>query len=184
MYMKNINMNWKFLLASLLLVINVGMSTLDAQTFQKRCISSYDIETIRLNDPERYQEILKINTQRTRYNQTIQTREVNDPAATIIIPVVVHIIHFGEAIGTGRNISDAQIRSQIEVLNQDYRRLNANRTATPFAFQSVAGDARIEFRLACLDPNGASTSGITRTRTTEYSLFLSLKTIEMVLVQS
>lgn len=37
----------------------------------------------------------------------------------ITIPVVVHILHEGEPIGTGTNISIAQIHSQINVLNQD-----------------------------------------------------------------
>ena len=39
------------------------------------------------------------------------------------IPVVVHVIHNGTAIGTGANISDAQVMSQIQVLNEDYRRI-------------------------------------------------------------
>lgn len=36
------------------------------------------------------------------------------------IPVVVHVIHNGEAIGTGTNVSYAAIQSQIDVLNEDF----------------------------------------------------------------
>ncbi len=85
------------------------------------------------------------------------------PNSVIIIPVVVHVLHSGEPLGTGRNISDAQIQSQIDVLNEDFRRLNADRVNTPSIFLPAAGDANFEFRLACKDPNGNTTNGITRT---------------------
>lgn len=80
----------------------------------------------------------------------------------IRIPVVVHVLHAGEPIGTGLNISMAQIESQIDVLNEDFRRLNADAINTPVAFQSVASDVEIEFYLACIDPNGNSTNGVVR----------------------
>jgi hypothetical protein len=80
----------------------------------------------------------------------------------ITIPVVVHVLHCGENIGEGRNISDAQIQSQIDVLNEDFRRLNANSSNTPAAFLPVAADYGFEFRLACTDPNGVGTNGIVR----------------------
>ena len=73
------------------------------------------------------------------------------------------MLHRGEAIGTGRNISLAQVQSQITILNEDFRRLNADQANTPAAFRAVAGDSNIEFRLACIDPNGNTTDGITRT---------------------
>jgi hypothetical protein len=44
-------------------------------------------------------------------------------------------------------------RAQIQVLNDDFRRLNADTINTPMAFTSVAGDANIEFRLAKIDPS-------------------------------
>ena len=55
-------------------------------------------------------------------------------STTYTIPVVIHVIHNGEAIGTGTNISDAQINSQIAVLNDDFQRLNADATNTPTEF--------------------------------------------------
>lgn len=55
----------------------------------------------------------KISKQKT-YNQRI--------TAARIIPVVVHVISKGEALGTGANISDAQVISQITTLNNDYRK--------------------------------------------------------------
>jgi hypothetical protein len=79
----------------------------------------------------------------------------------IRIPVVVHVIYNTAA----QNISDAQIHSQIDVLNADYRRLNADAASTPAAFAGVAADARLEFALAVRDPNCNATTGITRTST-------------------
>ena len=51
-------------------------------------------------------------------------------AGPYTIPVVVHVVHNGEAVGTGSNVSDAQINSQIVVLNDDFRRLNADAANT------------------------------------------------------
>ena len=79
----------------------------------------------------------------------------------IRIPVVVHVIYNTNA----QNISDAQINSQIAVLNADFRRLNTDAASTPTAFAGVAADARLEFALAVRDPNCNQTTGITRTKT-------------------
>lgn len=78
------------------------------------------------------------------------------------VPVVVHVIHNGEAIGTGVNISDAQILSQMDVLNADFNRLNADAVNTPAEFLPVASAFDIEFVLAKQTPDGLSTNGIVR----------------------
>jgi hypothetical protein len=80
------------------------------------------------------------------------------------IPVVVHIVHNGEPIGTGTNISNAQVLSQIEVLNEDFRRTNTDASQTPSAFVPVAGSLDIEFVLAKTDPDGLATDGIVRVK--------------------
>src|SRR5687768_3605001 len=81
---------------------------------------------------------------------------------TFKIPVVVHVIHNGEAVGTGVNISDAQIASQIKVLNKDFQRLNADTVNTPTEFSSLASGFDIEFILARQSPDGIATNGIVR----------------------
>lgn len=78
------------------------------------------------------------------------------------VPVVVHVIHNGEDIGTGANISDAQILSQIRVLNEDYNRQNTDAVNTPPEFLGVAGSMDIEFVLAKQDEDGLATNGIVR----------------------
>lgn len=80
----------------------------------------------------------------------------------VVIPVVVHVVHKNAT----ENVSDAQIQSQIDVLNEDYRRLNTDVSGVPTDFQSLVADARIEFKLAERDPDCNPTTGITRTSTT------------------
>ena len=93
---------------------------------------------------------------------------VNNPQgerALVRIPVVVHVVYNTPE----ENISDAQIQSQLTVLNQDFRKLNADAANTPSAFAGLAGDANIEFCLATVDPNGNATNGILRVPTTATS---------------
>ncbi len=78
----------------------------------------------------------------------------------ITIPVVFHIV-YDQAV-PAQNITDAQIQSQIDVLNQDFRKLNPDVVNTPPLFAGVAADVEIQFCLAQRDPNGNATTGITR----------------------
>lgn len=79
----------------------------------------------------------------------------------ITIPVVVHVIYNTP----DQNISNDQIRSQINVLNEDFRKKNKDAAFVPAAFKNLAADARIEFRLATTDPSGFTTNGIVRKST-------------------
>jgi len=81
--------------------------------------------------------------------------------AIITIPVVVHVVYKTAA----QNISDAQIQSQIDVLNEDYRKQNADVSGVPSVWTSRVADCEIQFALAAQDPNGFLTNGITRTET-------------------
>lgn len=71
-----------------------------------------------------------------------------------VIPTVVHIVHQGEALGAGSNLSAAQVWSQLHVLNEDYNRLNADASQTPEGFRSVAGSTGVLFKLTAVDPQG------------------------------
>lgn len=80
----------------------------------------------------------------------------------ISIPVVVHVVYNTAT----QNITDAQIQSQIDVLNEDFRALNTDISTVPADFSPVVADSRIEFQLAVRDPDCQPTTGITRTSTT------------------
>jgi archaellum component FlaF (FlaF/FlaG flagellin family) len=97
----------------------------------------------------------------------IRRRQGMRTMATFTVPVVVHIIHNGEPIGSGLNLSVAQIESQIQVLNDDYQRLNADRINTPAEFDAVAGSVDLEFVLARQDPEGLPSDGIVRLQGTK-----------------
>lgn len=84
------------------------------------------------------------------------------PEGIVIIPTVVHVVWNLPV----QNISDDQIYSQIDVLNEDFRRWNLDTVNTPAPFKPLGADCEIEFRLAARDPNGNPSIGITRTYTT------------------
>ncbi len=75
------------------------------------------------------------------------------------LPLVVHVLHDGENIGEGTNISDERIQRQIEILNEDFRRKSGTRG---FNDHPDGGDTEIEFILAKQDPEGNATTGILR----------------------
>jgi hypothetical protein len=60
------------------------------------------------------------------------------------------------------NLSDERVFSQIKVLNECFRKLNADTAKTPAAFRSLAADCRIEFQLATSDSLRRNTTGIVR----------------------
>lgn len=87
------------------------------------------------------------------------TKSIQDNDEIYYIPVVVHVVHFGEAEGTDRNISASRVQSQIDILNNDFGKL----PGTPgFNSNSAGADTRIRFCLASVGPNGEATTGIVR----------------------
>ena len=91
----------------------------------------------------------------------LRTKGTYARVGVTVIPVVVHVVYNTAA----QNISDAQIQSQIAVLNLDYRMQNADITNVPAVFKPLEADPRIEFALATMDPANNPTTGITRTST-------------------
>lgn len=99
-------------------------------------------------------------------NHQIQLRKQQRTAVStsiIRIPVVVHVIHNSKTNTIGginnANISDEQILSQIEVLNEDFRKLQGT---LGYNNDPVGADTKIEFCLATTDPYCKPTTGITR----------------------
>jgi hypothetical protein len=71
------------------------------------------------------------------------------------IKVVVHVVYED----TSQNISDAQINSQIKVLNLDFRAKNSDKKKTPVVWSGLVADSQVEFTLY----------KVTRTQTTRSS---------------
>ena len=85
-------------------------------------------------DPGLEQRMAQIEYQTQQWIQS--HANLKNTGVVITIPVVVHVVYNT----AGQNISDAQIQSQIDVLNEDFRRLNADTSNTPVDFQGVAAD--------------------------------------------
>ncbi len=93
-------------------------------------------------------------------------QEPTDRQMFVEIPVHVVIVHPpGQSIGTGSNLSLAQIESQIEVLNEDFTASNDDYSDVPAGFSP--GDPQIFFCLASTDENGNPTDGVTRYATSQ-----------------
>lgn len=84
----------------------------------------------------------------------------------ITIPIVIHLMYKDAS----ENISDAQVMSQIDILNKAFQFQHADTGKIPAHFRSLAANCRIQFCLAKVDPNGYATSGIIR-RNTWVTLF-------------
>ena len=125
---------------------------------QERC-STEEYQKILENKYPEYSKARKNVNYETE--QWIQNNSNYKYGSIITVPVVVHVVWNTNA----ENISDAQINSQITILNNDFRRTNADAINTPSVWSSVAADTEIEFCLASIDPQGNSTTGITRTQT-------------------
>jgi len=78
------------------------------------------------------------------------------------IPIVIHVIHNGEAVGISGNISDEQIFSAITALNNDFRSTNSDTLVPTHPFYSLQADINMEFCLAKQDGAGEPTTGILR----------------------
>jgi hypothetical protein len=87
---------------------------------------------------------------------------VGAPGQEASIPVVVHVVYRTNA----ENISDTQVRSEIDALNKDYSATNTDRANVPAVWSGLVSDCMIRFALAKTDPDGNPTPGITRTKTT------------------
>jgi hypothetical protein len=115
-------------------------------------------------DPAQAQRMAAIeaHARRVQADRSLQ-RGQTTLAATgpVIIPVVVHVLYNTAA----QNISDAQVQSQIDVLNEDFRKLNADYTKTPALYAGLVADANVQFVLAKRTPTGAATTGIIHKQT-------------------
>jgi hypothetical protein len=147
-------------LASLLLMSILVVTTISAQ--QRKC-ASHDILLQKLEaDPTLEQKMNAIERQTEAYSLN-----PTDGRVVYTIPVVVHVVYRN----TTENISDAQVQSQITVLNKDFRKTNSDANLIPADFAGVAADAEFEFCLAKTDKNGNTFNGINRvssTRSTDW----------------
>lgn len=145
------------LVAAIAALLSIGISQAQQNA---PCASDELLRQAIQNDPNAAQRMQQNWEQIDAYIQQQANRE--DRNTIVTIPVVFHIIHNGQNIGTGLNLSVAQLQSQIDVLNECYRKRNADTALVPSVFKSRIADIEVEFCLAITDPNGNVTTGITR----------------------
>jgi len=126
-----------------------------------RC-SAVEVDAVRkMNTPnipdiQAFEDWLAPKIEKTRQKmESNPTKSLN----VITIPVVVHVLHNGEPIGTGPNITDAQVLSQIQVLNEDFRKIAGSRGDNS---HPAGADVELEFVMALSDEAGNATNGINR----------------------
>lgn len=142
---------------TLLFLLLIGTTTSYSQHVQHCATDEFTAELIN-NDPEYAQKLNQLEA----YYQSLDLADIKQKSQGIVytIPVVFHVIYNDYR----DNISRLQIEDGLRILNEDFRRMNADASNLRSIFTSVAADVEIQFELAKIDPNGNCTEGITRTQ--------------------
>jgi PKD repeat protein len=134
-----------------------------AQTDLKHCgADELRISTLKQN-PSIAKAVIKTDQQLEAFTADFTAEQGKSPSsATYVIPVVFHVIHnYGV-----ENISDAQLKDGLDIVNKTFNKTHPNTAAILPAFQGIHVACDIEFRLATKDPNGNCHSGINRVAST------------------
>ncbi len=143
------------------LLVSMFFSMMAIAQSGRQCGTMHNLERLKAIDPSIEAHMNDIETHTNHFIST----SPDGSRAVITIPVVVHVVYNTAS----QNISDAQIASQIAILNNDFRKLNADATSIPSIFTSVAADCEVNFCMAQRTPTGAATTGIVRVSTTTTS---------------
>jgi hypothetical protein len=134
-------------------------------TAQDRCVSMEVLDkAFRLNPglksrfEAREAQLENVIRQRVASGKTMRTSEV------VTIPVVFHVV-----LNRQSQVTDAQIRAQLDTINKDYAGLNAGRSRIPSYFADLAGETVIQFCLAQRTPDDKVSTGIERYTTSRTS---------------
>ncbi len=149
---------------SLTILLLVNNSLAQTSGVEKVCGSTEYFDQMSKADPDFVRNLQTLEDETAKHvghyleQRKLRAGQKSSGSAIKTIPVVFHIIHYGGV----ENISKAQILSSMEVLNEGFRKQNADTVNIPGVFKPLAADSEIEFKLATLDPNGNCTDGIVR----------------------
>ena len=107
-----------------------------------RCGSNEAIKQQMIADPVYAKKVEALLKNKGHYSRS-DKRGKPPSSAAITIPVVVHVVYNTAA----QNISDAQVQSQIDVLNADFTASNSDYNNYDAGYGSVKGDLDINFCL-------------------------------------
>ena len=111
---------------------------------QQRCASYENLQRQMAEDPGFARKVRETEKSFANYKRQTGKKDQRGRPSSITIPLVVHIVYNT----ADQNISDAQIQSQIDVLNEDFTATNKDYNSYDAGYGSVKGDAGIQF---CLD---------------------------------
>lgn len=143
-------------------LLAIGMYAKESPTGKKRCHTTEHTAWLESQNPNLRVQRDNDEVKLQQWLQNYTAARSANSNSVIVIPVVVHVVYKQNA----QNISDAQILSQIDALNEDFARLNADTNNTPVAFRTAASATQFQFCMARRDPNGNTTNGIERRLTT------------------
>ncbi|MBQ21191.1 MAG: hypothetical protein CMD31_10580 [Flavobacteriales bacterium] len=140
----------------------VGATSLlvQAQQHPEKCGFNHAVEYLNQQNPNYKQQI---NAAYQQWVIEANAKENKNDKSIYVVPVVFHVVW--NSNNPQQNLDDSVLIEQINVLNEDFRRLNADTVNMRSGFAPVVGDAQIEFQLACIDTNGNPTNGIVRVQT-------------------
>ena len=148
---------------NLLFIALTGLTLFTFKTFaQSHKCATMEILNKRISQDPTIKERMKNSELRTQKWVSEHPKQKRGGSQIITIPVVFHVI-WNDPI---ENVSDNQIYSQLDILNEDFRLLNADSLDDTHPFWQYTADTEIEFCLASVDEDGNATNGITRTQTT------------------
>lgn len=145
---------------TLLLALSLVSLGLNAQV--NRCGAVEHESILKAKYPDYAENQAKREAFIAKYQEKLAQGKMEGGPEVITIPVVFHVVYKTAA----QNIPDERLFEQLDILNNDLGRLNADSVNTPALFAAAAGDFDIEFCLAVIDPNGNPTTGINRVETT------------------
>jgi len=129
----------------------------------RQCAAMEVLQAQLAADPSLGQRMAAVEAQTRAFEATPSGSRAT--AGVVTIPVVVHVVYNTSE----QNVPTSQIEAQINVLNEDFAKLNSDASQVPSIFSGLAANTNIQFVLAKRDPNGNPTTGIIRKQTSTRS---------------
>src|SRR5687767_13169726 len=111
-----------------------------AQTPERSCASMEVLDRQLSQDPSFSKRLEQLESFTRNFEQNQAGQRVS---SVITIPVVVHVVYNTAA----QNVSTTLIQNQLDVLNEDFRKLNADASNVPSVWSGIAADCQIQFCL-------------------------------------
>lgn len=147
-------------LFTLFCLVSATSLSVQAQQQPEKCGFNHAVEFLNQQNPNYKQQI---NAAYQQWVIEANAKQNKNDKSIYVIPVVFHVVW--NSNNSQENLDDSVLIEQINVLNEDFRRLNADTANMRPGFAPLVSDAQIEFQLACKDPNGNATDGIVRVQT-------------------